>query len=74
VAGKEVPDVRKAVGERVRLSVDRDLEQSLEHAAVDEQLDGGGLDGAEDLPLAVPDEDLGARHPRTLIPQPRPLP
>ena len=75
VAGEVVAQLREAVGERVGLAVGRDLEEALEHTAVDEELDGGRLDGAEHLPLAVPDEDLrAARHLRTLIPQPEPGP
>src|SRR4029078_12346436 len=62
VAGEEVTQLREPEGEGVALAVGRDLEQPLQRAALDQELDGGRLDRPEHLPFPVPDEDLRARH------------
>src|SRR6185312_10185624 len=58
----EVTQLREPEGEGVALAVGRDLEQPLQRAALDQELDGGRLDRPEHLPFPVPDEDLRARH------------
>jgi hypothetical protein len=70
--GEEVAELREAERQCVALAVGRDLEHALQHAALDQELDGGRLDRTEHLSFPVPDEDLGARHLRRLIPQPGP--
>jgi hypothetical protein len=59
--GKEVADLREAIGQGVVLAIQRDLEQALENPALDEELDGRGLDGPVHLALAIAHEDLSAR-------------
>jgi hypothetical protein len=74
VPGEEVAQLREPEGQGVVLAVGRDLEQTLQDPALDQELDGGRLDRPEDLPFPVPDEDLRARHLRELISQPGPGP